>query len=868
MNETEVSFFENIKSVKNGRRISITQLLEDIKNGRWKDETIRIRGIEDGDKRREEKSKIPCVTPSGVFPYRNAKSLTSHSGLICIDMDKIKNIEEIKDKLKKDPFSYAVFNSVSGTGLAAFVKIDPEKHLESFLGLEKYYLDNYGYKIDESCKDVSRARFVSYDPDLFTNPNSEVFEDYITEKVGTSNPESNIKSKEETIAEVEYVVQKVLDKKIILGNDSYDDWLRIGFALVEGLGEAGREYFHRVSSVSQKYNQGECDKQYDYCLNGNEPIEKITIKTFFYFAKEAGITDHSVRIAVGTERTVADKDIIPESAFPFEIFPERLRNLIDRFGVALHVQPEMVGSSMVPIIGGAIGNAVSISPKPKWEEPSSVWLNVISETGFGKSPVINTLIDPVSKMQGEAYKEYRREYSEYKRELEEYKSLSKEEKKLAEFPQKPQPKHFMVSDFTIEALVDVFGSTPRGVTMHRDELSGLIFGLNQYKGKGNDRQHMLELFNAKPWKVDRKTTGSRFVPNTCASIIGGMTPGVMSKVFDLESFDDGFLPRFLLLLSGDKPPKFSREEIRESDLSYWEDLLKWCYRIPLIQDDNDFVKPTILTLSAEALDIFEAFYNKYVGVAPYVSSRIRVFIPKLITYCLRFTLILHVLESFSEKEEITKLVNAKTIINAIKLTSFFGGQAVKAVELYGGVEEEFNEYQKRLIRTLYSLKDEVKHAKLSLSRIVELFNRDLHEKLKHTPEGVKSLLNELKRMTKKGTGHYSELIWENGKINNLFSKITVPTSPTVTNDDMTEGTRGTVGTEGEVNRIKENEGDLYLHEKQFVEETASSKDDTKSLCKRCGKPGGRYCLGLVNPEEENPDKQYGWGMFCLECEPY
>jgi hypothetical protein len=346
---------------------------------------------------------------------------------------------------------------------------------------------------------------------------------------------------------------------------------------------------------------------------------------------------------------------------------------------------------------------------------------------------------------------------------------------------KPQLKHLIVSDFTIESLLDVFESSPRGVTVYRDELSGLILGLNQYKGnKGDDKQHILELFNAKSWKVDRKGSGSRYIPNTGASIIGGMPPSVMSKVFDLDAFDDGLLPRFLQIHSDDKPPKFSRVEIETDDLNYWEGLLRFCHSIPLNEDDNGFVVPILLRLDNYALDSFEAFYNEYMEMSQSVSNRVKVFIPKLITYCLRFVLILHVLESFSKKVPNNRKVSVETMDNGIKLTRFFAGQVVKAIKLYGGTEEKSNEYQKNLIRTLYSLKDEVKTARLPLSRIVELFNRDLQGNLKHTSEGMTSLLKDLNLDTKKGKANKSELIWEPEKINNLFTKIAVTSVTTVT----------------------------------------------------------------------------------------
>ena len=41
----------------------------------------------------------------------------------------------------------------------------------------------------------------------------------------------------------------------------YKDWVELGFALVDGLGENGREYYHRISRVYPTYQREETDKQ-------------------------------------------------------------------------------------------------------------------------------------------------------------------------------------------------------------------------------------------------------------------------------------------------------------------------------------------------------------------------------------------------------------------------------------------------------------------------------------------------------------------------------------------------------------------------------------------------------------------------------
>jgi hypothetical protein len=82
-------------------------------------------------------------------------------------------LSELRERLKKDPFTYMLFLSPSGDGLKLVVKIpaDKETHALSAAALTDYYKDE---KLDEF-KDISRICFESYDPDIYFNPDSDLF---------------------------------------------------------------------------------------------------------------------------------------------------------------------------------------------------------------------------------------------------------------------------------------------------------------------------------------------------------------------------------------------------------------------------------------------------------------------------------------------------------------------------------------------------------------------------------------------------------------------------------------------------------------------------------------------------------------------
>ena len=128
-------------------------------------------------------------------------------------------------------------------------------------------------------------------------------------------PESTGRARSDTshvnatrLDDVERLTQAVEARGTDITGD-YRQWLNIGFALVEGLGEAGRDYFHRLSRFYPEYSEAEADKQYDKCLRAHGT--GITLATLFQYAKdEAGVVIHSHSVNGG----LAELAEMPEQA--------------------------------------------------------------------------------------------------------------------------------------------------------------------------------------------------------------------------------------------------------------------------------------------------------------------------------------------------------------------------------------------------------------------------------------------------------------------------------------------------------------------------------------------------------------------------
>ncbi len=175
---SDITIFKNIKETEAPFHREVGVVLNRIKNGAQKDLIKRIRTSKDKNERNELKKLLPAVCFSGTFTKRTDNSLTNHSGLICLDFDdytKRKLLLQDKDKLTKDKFVYSVFISPSGNGLKALVKIpaDVDNHKNFFNALNKHFDSEH---FDKMCSNVSRVCYESYDPLIYINENSSVWD--------------------------------------------------------------------------------------------------------------------------------------------------------------------------------------------------------------------------------------------------------------------------------------------------------------------------------------------------------------------------------------------------------------------------------------------------------------------------------------------------------------------------------------------------------------------------------------------------------------------------------------------------------------------------------------------------------------------
>ena len=175
-----VSLFKRITDVKNPIDYNLDNILEIIKTGTefdLKKKVQDVRNAKDKDEKDSMKIRIPAATVNGTFESKNKNCLKVYSSYTALDFDHIPEdeMQDFIDNLKKSPHVYAGFRTSSGEGYKAIIlhdNLEPLYHDDLYEQLLEYY--NCEVK-DTSTRDLARGNYLSYDPDLWINPDAVPF---------------------------------------------------------------------------------------------------------------------------------------------------------------------------------------------------------------------------------------------------------------------------------------------------------------------------------------------------------------------------------------------------------------------------------------------------------------------------------------------------------------------------------------------------------------------------------------------------------------------------------------------------------------------------------------------------------------------
>lgn len=268
-----IALYSNINN-EVGVEYSIKEYFEAIKVGTYNAAIHKYQNSTKLNKQQRNniKLEIPCVTVSN---YNGI-----HSGFISIDFD----TAITRDTLIIDKHSYAVGHSVGGSNVFCIVKIDADKHAESFNSLQHYYYHTYGALINQGCLDIDFKRFISTDANLFVNTKAILFKAKAVKPVRFKEYNAII-----TTADFDALIKTVASSGVVMV--SYID--TFGYSLASAYGELGRTYFNTI------FNN---DNAYTYYLR--TCTGSVGIGAIYSICRELGFKVEPMSISVGIQSNV------------------------------------------------------------------------------------------------------------------------------------------------------------------------------------------------------------------------------------------------------------------------------------------------------------------------------------------------------------------------------------------------------------------------------------------------------------------------------------------------------------------------------------------------------------------------------------
>jgi hypothetical protein len=383
-------------------------------------------------------------------------------------------------------------------------------------------------------------------------------------------------------------------------------WTAIGHALRTLPDDAGWPVFAEWSSTAADEFRSSPEKLRDE-WEGFAP-DRTGYKSVFTKAQATGWVNPKKRDDLFTQEAVFEQDSLfeeepakkssdapkcgeriplgdtlrPVKPFDYTMLPDGMEPWIRDSAELMQCPPDLIAAPAMVAAAALIGRKVQIYPKAKdstWRVVPNLWGANVARPSVMKSPAQALALAPMEPIIAEDAEKFKQAIAQYEVEqmfnangekadrarisealkvgdLDEIIALKDELiAAKAEEPPKPTEVRRRVNDVTVERLQELLNENPDGFLYYRDELTGLLRGLDREE-KAEDRAFMLECFNGSgAYTSDRIGRGKTHVESTTLSVFGGMTPSAMQpyiyNALNHGTGDDGLIQRVQLMVYPD-----------------------------------------------------------------------------------------------------------------------------------------------------------------------------------------------------------------------------------------------------------------------------------------------------------------------------
>jgi len=392
---------------------------------------------------------------------------------------------------------------------------------------------------------------------------------------------------------------------------------------------------------------------------------------------ETAESEHSVGVDAYTE-------------FPSHTLPDIVSKFVCQAAKAIGCDESYIGLPLLTHLARAVSDTRVIRLKRTWTEPAVIWGAIVGNSGTHKTPALDSCEVFLAAKEAEAEAKSRDEDADhqtamalYARNLAVWKRSKTEEPPPWE-PVAPVCKRYTTTDSTVEALAVLFSVQPDGLLVTRDELSGWLGGIGEYKGGGgSDLGHWLSMWSAKSITFDRKTGAHKkiYIPRAAVSLIGGIQPATLRQAIGAEHMADGLCARLLLAMPPAAPIRWTDAIVDQETEMAMQGIFDRLLSLEHALDEHDKEKPFPIDLTPEAKLLWIDYYNRHRAEGVELDDDLAAAWSKLEAYAARFALIFQLCD-WAAGTASEDCVDEKSVAAGIELSDWFGNQAKRVYVLF------------------------------------------------------------------------------------------------------------------------------------------------------------------------------------------
>ncbi len=242
---------------------------------------------------------------------------------------------------------------------------------------------------------------------------------------------------------------------------------------------------------------------------------------------------------------------------------------------------------MIVAAASVIGASRCLQIHDDWHVFPGMYVAIVGEPGWRKSPALSKVMRPVKRL-------HKLNLDDFKREQSIWRGMNPASRGAA-----PVFKRTYTTDSTGEKLAGILQECVRGFMLFKDELTGWIRGMDQYKsgGKGTERQMYLSCWSNEPFSVERKSNEDGIpvtVQHPVLSVLGGIQPDMLPLLADSKGRADGFMDRILFCYPSKVRLPWTWDGISPQARNAWKDIIDVLWKLQMNETADDMQAMPIL----------------------------------------------------------------------------------------------------------------------------------------------------------------------------------------------------------------------------------------------------------------------------------